>query len=408
VTTVQEPETRSGTLERVSRRSGDDVRVATVRTLDELEALRDEWLPLIASSITTHPDYYRAVIETEPQVEAPYVLTVRRDGRLEAMLLARYERIPLPCKLGYRTVYAPHVRSITVIYEGYLGNVEEHGPRLVSELRSAIDRGVADVLLFRHLNTDHPLHRAATEGGGLLSRQRLGRKMICWERTLPPTYDEFLGSLSKSTRSGLTRYIKKLDRDFDGRLETRRFRTPDELDDYFRDAELVAAKSYQRGLGAGVSDNPRQRRRATVAAEHGWFRAHMLYLDGAPIAFCGGEGFRERFRYGIPAYDPEYSDYRVGNYVLMKLVEDLCDDPELTLLDFGFGDAEYKRRFGDRSWLEEDVLIYARRLRPAFINVVRTSFLGLNSAALALGKRTGVLSRIKNWWRSRLRAAPES
>jgi hypothetical protein len=408
VTAVQEPEIRSDTLGRVSRRSGDDVRVAAIRTLDELEELRDEWLPLIASSITTHPDYYRAVIETEPQVEAPYVLTARRDGRLEAMLLARFERIPLPCKLGYRTVYAPTVRSITVIYEGYLGDVEEHGPRLVSELRAAIDRGVADVLLFRHLNVDHPLHRVATESGRLLTRQRLGRRMICWERTLPPTYDEFLGSLSKSTRTGLTRYIKKVDRDFDGRLETRRFRDANELDDYFRDAELVAAKSYQRGLGAGVRDDPRQRRRATVAAEHGWFRSYMVYLDGAPIAFCGGEGFKERFRYGIPAYDPEYSGYRIGNYVLMKLVEDLCDDQELTLLDFGFGDAEYKRRFGDRSWQEEDVLIYARRPRPIVINLVRTGLLGVNAAALALGKRTGVLSRVKNWWRSRLRATTES
>jgi hypothetical protein len=408
VTALEELETASGTLGRVSRRSGDDVRVATIRTLDELDALQDEWLPLIASSITTHPDYYRTVIETEPQVEAPYVLTVRREGRLEAMLLGRFERIPLPCKLGYRTIYAPTVRSITVIYEGYLGNVEEHGPRLVSELRSAIDGGVADVLLFRHLNVDHPLHRSASDGAGLLTRQRLGRQMVCWERTLPPTYDEFLKSLSKSTRTGLTRYIKKLDRDFDGRLETRRFTAPEDLDDYFRDAELVAAKSYQRGLGAGVRDEPRQRRRATVAAEHGWFRAHMVYVDGAPIAFCGGEGFRERFRYGIPAYDPEYAGYRVGNYVLMKLVEDLCEDPKITLLDFGFGDAEYKRRFGDRSWHEADVLIYARRPRPILINIVRTAFLGANAAALALGKRTGVLSRIKNWWRSRLRAAPSS
>ena len=97
-------------------------------------------------------------------------------------------------------------------------------------------------------------------------------------------------------------------------------------------------------------------RRATVAAEHGWFRAHMLYLDGAPIAFCGGEGFRRALPLRHPGYDPEYADYRVGNYVLMKLIEDLCEDPELTLLDFGFGDAEYKRRFGDRSWSEEDVL----------------------------------------------------
>jgi hypothetical protein len=397
---------RSGTLGPVSGRAGEDVRVTAVRTLDEAETLRDEWLPLLGSSITTHPDYYRAVIETEPQVQAPYIVTLRRDGVLEAMLLARYEQIPLPCRIGYRTVFSPRVRSITVIYEGYVGKVAENAARLVAELRRAIDRGDADVLLFRHLSVDHPLHRAATADVDPLSRQHLARRTICWERTLPGTFAEFMFSLSKSTRTGVTRYVKKLERDFDGRLEVRRFRDAADLDDYFSHAELVAAKSYQRGLGAGVRDNPRQRRRATISAEHGWFRAHVLYLDGAPIAFCGGEGFRERFRYGIPGYDPAFADYRIGNYVLMKLIEDLCEDPELTLLDFGFGDAEYKRRFGDRSWFEEDVLIYARRPRPVAINLVRTTLLGANAAALELGRRTGALSRVKNWWRSRLRAAP--
>jgi Acetyltransferase (GNAT) domain len=392
----------------VSGAAGQDVRITTVRTLDEAEALRDEWIGLLDASITTHPDYYRAVIETEPHVQAPYLLALHRDGKLEAMLLGRLEEIPLTCRLGYRTVYAPRVRSITIVYEGYVGRVDdETAPLLLDELRSAIDRGDADVLLFRHLNVEHPLRHAATDNAGFLRRQHLGRTTICWERTLPGSYEEFMQSLSKSTRSGVRRYEKKLERDFEGRLEVRTFREVADLDDFYRDAEVVAAKSYQRGLGAGVRDEERQRRRATIAAAHGWFRAYILYLDGAPVAFCGGEGFRGRFRYGIPGYDPALGDYRVGTYVLMRMIEDLCADETISLLDFGFGDAEYKRRFGDRSWFEGDVLLYARRLRPAWINVARTSLLGVNAAAMALGKRAGVFGRIKNRWRSRLRTVPE-
>ncbi len=398
----------AGSLDAVNGAAGEDVRIEVARTLPEVEALREEWLPLLESSITTHPDYYRAVVETEPQVRGPYVLALRRGGRLEAMLLGRFEEVPLPCKLGYRTFYAPRMRSITIVYEGYLGNVDENAPLLVETLRSALDRGDADVLLFRHLRVDHPLYRASTNGVGFLSRQHLMRRTICWERTLPGTYAEFLSSLSKSTRTGVTRYMKKLERDYDGRLRLRTFRDADELDDYFKHAEVVASMSYQRGLGAGVRDNERQRTRAALSAKNGWFRAYMLYVDDAPVAFCGGEGFRERFRYGIPGYDPDYADYRVGNYVIMKMVEDLCSDSELSVLDFGFGDAEYKRRFGDRSWYEQDVLVYGRRLRPAFVNVVRTSFFGANSAAMALGRRAGIFSRIKNSWRSRLRTAPSS
>lgn len=404
----EKPESLLGSVGSVSDAAEHDVQIATLRTFEELDDLRAEWFPLLGASITTHPDYYRTVVEIEPQVQGPYVLTLRRAGQLEALLLARFESIPLTCKLGYRTVYAPRVRSLTVVYEGYVGDVDDANARaLVHELRSAIDRGDADVLLFRHLNLDHPLHGAAVAEQSALTRQHLTRTTVCWERTLPNSFDEFMGSLSRKARSGIKRYANRLQRDFGDEISVRVFSRPEELDEMFGDIERVASKTYQRGLGAGFRDEDRQRQRTRTSMEQGWFKAWVVYVGAAPIAFWPGEAFGGRFRSGIPGYDPAYRDYRVGTYVLLRMVEDLCADESISVLDFGFGDAEYKRRFADRNWREEDVLMYGRRLRPVWINVVRTAFLAANAGAMALGRRAGVFSRIKNSWRSRLRAAPE-
>ena len=258
----------------------------------------------------------------------------------------RFRRIPLPCKLGYRTVYAPRCAR------------SRSSTRATSATSTSTARGSCQAPLgdrprrrrraaLRHLNVDHPLHRAATTGGGL-SRQRMARRMTCWERTLPPTFDEFLvavevdadrrHSLHEEARPGLRRSPR------DAQVPN-----PDELDGYFRDAGSLR-RSRPARLGAGVRDDPRQRRRATTRDDGARLvpGTHALPRRSSD-RILRRRGFRERFRYGIPAYDPEYADYRVGNYVLMKLIEDVCDDPELTLLDFGFEDADLRRRFACRA-----------------------------------------------------------
>ena len=71
-------------------------------------------------------------------------------------------------------------------------------------------------------------------------------------------------------------------------------------------------------------------------------------------------------------YDPAYGSHRVGAYLLAKAIEDLIDDPQLSVFDFGLGDAEYKRKLAHRSIEEGDLVVYARRARPIRINLART------------------------------------
>ena len=65
----------------------------------------------------------------------------------------------------------------------------------------------------------------------------------------------------------------------------------------------------------------------------------------------------------------------------MKVIEELCARPGIDRLDFGLGDADYKRHFSTESWSERDLLIFAPTVRGVLRNGMRTAILGGAAAA---------------------------
>ncbi len=320
-------------------------------------------------------------------------------------MLARVEDVRLSARIGYRDVYAPRLRVLTVVNEGILGEDDEQASRaLLGELRQSLEAGEADVLRLRNLRVGSELHRVATSEPARLARGYRTAPAVHWVLDLPESYDAFLKGLSSSTREGVKRYGRKLTREHGDRLDMRVFRDPSELDELFEHVGQVAAKTYQGGLGVAFTGDEVQRELTRLAMERGWFRAWVLSLDGAPVAFWHGETYRGVFRIGVPGYDPDVAHLRVGNFVLMRLVEDLCTEGDVDIVDFGFGDAEYKRRFGTRNWQEEDVLVYALSAKGVRVNIGRSSVLFAGSVARRGLERTDALSRLKRWWRGRLRS----
>jgi Acetyltransferase (GNAT) domain len=211
-----------------------------------------------------------------------------------------------------------------------------------------------------------------------------------------------LGSLSKSTRNSTKRYRKKVERDLGDRLQLRRFDNEGDLERIFSDTDPVARKTYQRGLGVALEDTPEQRSVIEVGLRRGWFRTYVLYLDERPIAFWPGYAYRGTFFIGTPGYDPEFSEYRIGMYLLGRMIDEFCGDPAVQAVDFGFGDAEYKRRFGSESWEECSVLLYAPRPRPLAIGAARAAIAASAVAATAVLTKLGWLDRVKRLARRQL------
>jgi CelD/BcsL family acetyltransferase involved in cellulose biosynthesis len=374
-------------------------RIAVARSSTEIEALRPSWEALPGGAVTTDPEVFLSMLGPDGRAARPYVVQLEENGT-RALAVGRLERMPLSAKIGYRTVYAPRVDVLTIVYRGLLGDAsEEASARVLGRLRQALADGEADVLRLRSLRIGSPLHRLATSAPSYLSRQHVSKRTAHWQLALPGSFDEFLRSLSSRTREGVRRYSRKLERDYGDRLSLQRLAGEAELERFFVDARRVAEKTYQHGLGVAVGDDPAHRRLIEAAAGRGWFRAWVLSIDGEPAAFWHGFAYRGEFAIGIPGYDPAYAQQRVGTYVLMRAIEELCADEDVHTVDFGFGEAEYKRRFGTERWEEEDVLVYATTFRGVRVNLTRTAVLRSAAAARTLAERAPGLRRR---WRARL------
>jgi CelD/BcsL family acetyltransferase involved in cellulose biosynthesis len=384
---------------------GAAVRVTVARSLEELEPLRDAWSRLQGVQINTDPDYFLTVLASNPDAVRPHIVLLERDGEAQAMLIARIEDVRLSCRLGYRAVYSPRVRALTVVNGGFLGeHTRANADALLAELRRSLAGGEADVAQLRNLLVGSPLHVAATTAPPFLARQHLSTPLVRRHLRIRSSLDEFLQSRSSSTRQSVRRYGRKLEKEFGDRLSLEVFRDESEIGRFFAAADEIGRKTYQHGLGVALADDPVARRLAELAARRGWFRAYVLSIDGLPAAFWYGHRYRGVFATGVPGYDPAYAHLHTGTFVLMRLIDDLSGDGETEILDFGSGDAEYKRRFGDESRREEDVLVWAATAKGIRTNLTRTGVLGLIAGAKRAARSRRLGGALKNRWRARLRS----
>jgi CelD/BcsL family acetyltransferase involved in cellulose biosynthesis len=381
------------------------VRVETARTVDEVRAFRDAWLALGALDVNADLDVFLAMLETRRGALRPHVLLASTDDGPRALLVARIERTTVPARLGYKTLYSPEVRALTVVQGGLLGPRDDGVAGLLfEEARGALARGEADVLRLRRVRVGSGLHGLAHRRPSWLTRGRASQPTLRWQLRLPPSLDDVLRAQSTRTRGNHRRYARKLEEEFGARLSFDVFRDQADLEHVIDACESVSVKTYQHRIGGGFAADPSERRLVELGAERGWLRAYVLSIEGDPVAFWLGLAYRGTFFTGPTGYDPRLAQWRLGTYVLMKMLEDLSADEAVDRVDYGIGGAEYKRHFGSESWLEEDALVFAPSVRGVRVNLTRTAILDAVLLARAMVARTPLLRRLKRRWRTRLSA----
>jgi len=328
------------------------------------------------------------------------VVIAESAGAPLATFVAIVEDIRLSSTFGYRAVSSPRLRALVGAHGGTLAWDDEAAQRVVRAIRQALADGEADALWCPSLPLDSYLHRLSPLLGSALFRPGFAKTWTHRRLALPATYDEFLQSLRKATRADLRRDRRRLEKTFGEGLDVNRLHeTGAGADSIASRLEQVAAKTYQRGLGAGFIDSPEQRRVIEIGVRRGTFRAWTLEVEGAPVAYWQGSVYGRSYVSSSTGYDNAFARHRVGMCLLTYAVGDLCADPSVDRIDWGFGDAEYKRLYSTESFDERDLVVLAPTFKGVRVSTTRVVIMGTSTAARRMSDAIGITNRVKKRWR---------
>jgi CelD/BcsL family acetyltransferase involved in cellulose biosynthesis len=380
-------------------------RMTVARTRAEVEALRAHWDRLPVTSLDADIDWLLTVVDVRPEAQRPHVAALERPDGRTILVVARLEELALESRIGYLTVAKPTVRCLFVVRGGVVGAEHDEDRRAVlAALRGFMAAGEADVVVLADLRVDDGLFALARDEMPWARRDHVPQPAPRRTADIPGSYDEFLRARSRNTRENVKRYGKRLLKAHGDTLDVRLYTREDELDEVCSRLEAVAAKTYQRGLGVAFSGSAQDRALLRLGMRNDWFRAWVLSIDGAPVAFWHGFRYRGTFGTFSPGFDPAFADLRIGTYLQMRMIETLCEDPDVRLLDFGSGDAQYKRSYSDHCVEEASVLLFARTPRAIRVNLARTSIGLAARAAKRVADETELGEKLKRVWRERLAA----
>lgn len=263
----------------------------------------------------------------------PYVVRLDCDGRLVAYA-ALYE--------------APGAWNAL----RFVGNF--HADYLGMTVRTGFEREAARTLI-RHLvrhETAHllDLHQLPDTSALLRVAERMPHswrrlQAVCSRLTLPQTWEEYWGSLSRNMRSSYRRYEQAADRDLSAELA---IATPGTVDAEISSLFSLHGRRWRRRgqPGAMFSAQVQRFHRAfsKTAAELGWLRLHVLRDAGTTRAALYAFAFGNATSFYQSGFDPQIGKISPGSLTLGHAIRTAIAEGQ-QYFDFLRGQEAYKSRW---------------------------------------------------------------
>lgn len=382
--------------------------VRILQNPEEVRSVRESW-----ERWQIHPntdlDHFLLVCGVRTNVYRPHVIVVSEGGNPRAILVARLERVTLAPAIGYFTPIRISVNQLSVLYCGLLGdtNDEQIAEIILQSLQNSLNSGEADIVELYHLHEGSLLLNTALRRVSRFQRDSKPQSSIHWEVNLERQPGGILLNLSAKHRYWIRRKARELENAFPGRISYRTFLQGGDVEKLCSDLEAVGRLTYQRSLGAGFVDDAEHRERFALFSSRNQLRAWTLCIDDIPRVFCLGTVYNNTFYFAETGYDPVLRPFEIGTLAFLHMADELTKEG-VAKIDFGFGQAFYKQRFGDHSWRDETLRLYARTLKGfAAIICVRCCAGATVIAQWAL-RRIGLVDKLKKAWRHRLASQPKT
>jgi hypothetical protein len=378
--------------------------IEVARTMEDVERLRPFWTRQLTNRDGAL-DFYLLQLRLRPEVVRPHVI-VLGGATARRMLIGRLEQKPFPIRIRYRAHPSRVLRILTFIDGGVTRTLSANdSAAIVREVIASLRDGDADVAVFENIAVDHPISSLARFLPGRFCADWAPVRRSHHARNLRPG-GPLLPTLSRQERYNHRRRARRLREQFRD-VQIGCFHDLHDFERLLADAESIARRTYQRGMGVGfVSDAPTRQTLAFQAANKS-LRGHILYLDRQPTAFWIGGLHNGVFYSDYLGFDPSYAAYSPGIHLMIEVMEELSRDPASwprPVVDFGIGDADYKSRLGNVSRHAATTAIFAPTAKALAANGLHTIAALSATAGRSLLRNSGLEAHLRRSLRRR--AAP--
>ncbi len=373
-----------------------------VDSIGNLNQIRDLW-----HRMNWHPntdiDFYITIFKSRHNCLRPYILVIYQSDIPTTMLIGRIEYKHIKFRIGYKTIFSLKSRCLKILYGGVIGDNENVTSRfIVKRLLRFLSTERINLITFTQLNIHSQMYKAVKEVPFFLQRSFFDTVNPHWKVLLPGQLKDFLLRVNSHHRRRLKRLRKRLEKNFNGQVEFTCLKNKRDVARICENCEEIARKTYHRGMGVGFVFNKENSRRLNLMAEKEWLQVYMLFVNGDPCAFYISTIYKDTCFLNFTGYDSRYRKYDPGTALFLYIVEDLCQNKKIRKIDFGFGDALYKRRFGDINEAEASVSIYALNTLGIMFNVTHSMTNILNTFVKYVPGHVEKLRKIKKKWREYL------
>lgn len=325
----------------------------------------------------------------------PWVLQVPGPAG-DGLVIGRRERGALSRRLGYLSLRTPPLGSLVIAHGGLLGPVAAD-PAL-ARIDALVDAGEIDHVMFYRLPA----------GSAMLAALRRRPRAVVhpparhWHLRLDRSFAATMGRHSGRHRKRLRWEARRLAEAFGEALEFRTYERIDQLDRALDEAAAVSRASYHAGVGGLVADTPVWRAQLGPAADEGRLRVHVLSGGDRPIAAMVGVNEQDTLHVLAMAYLPAYAALSPGKHLLLHAIRRACEDG-MARVDYGTGDADYKRIYGSGFVEEATVHLYGRGAAARTGWLIDRAVLGTDGLLRRAAGGRGA-DRVKAAWRRALAA----
>ena len=171
---------------------------------------------------------------------------------------------------------------------------------------------------------------------------------INWTIQPQTSLSAYLTSLGSKRRNDLTRRQRNVYKKLGGEAYLRIFDAPEHIDEYCKLMNQVYARSWHATAQPIDWELPARRALLHLFARNSRVIGHMLMLGARPIAYVHGYRLSGHYLLDDTGYDEEFASLGVGSTLVFQSIQHLIEHHPGELIDFGYGDNQYKRVLADQ------------------------------------------------------------